>query len=433
MIWLLTIPAAIVLAVIILAIVYAAALNKKTNPDRPEKIETANGYVTACGENLYDGEGKLMRFRGVNFGNWFVPEPWMAVMGVGEFETGHYTFRRGTAAMKANPLLTDDRIEELYHLYMQNYIGDEDFETVKRLGLDTVRIPFTYMNLLNADGSWREDAFRYLDFAVNSCEKYGLYAILDLHGAVGSQNMDNHSGDDNHFELYGNRANMDKTVEIWRKVAERYRDNKTVAAYDLINETRRKPHRFTGRKQFDFYDELYRAIREIDPFHMILMECFTFPTHGVKETVYGWENVCYEYHIYNLTPFSQKTCLGFYKALHNLKGYKVPVYIGEWNAYMNNADWQTTVEYFDKLGWSYTSWTFKTNGYLYNRGIYKNRNSWGLYELDIPPVDLSSASFEEIAAVYKSIGTQNAAKTHVYEFYSGLNERRLANGAETKK
>ena len=417
--WLLAIPAAIVLAIIVLAIVYLAAVNKKTNASRPERIETATGFVTAVGENLYDGEGKLMCFKGVNLGNWFVPEPWMAAMNVGDYETGVYTLRRGTAAMRANKALGEEDIDKLYSMYMDNYIRESDFIEIKKLGMNSVRLPFTYMNLLK-DGVWRDDAFKYIDFAVEMCARHGLYIILDMHGAPGSQNMDNHSGDDSQWGLYKSEENRALTKEIWRRIAERYRGNKTVAAYDLMNETRRKPHRFTGRAQFDFYDELYRTIREVDPCHLIIMECFTFPTHGVKETVYGWSNVCYEYHIYNLTPLKQKTCLNFYKALHNLKGYRVPVYIGEWNAWLKNKDWKLTTDYFDSLGWSYTSWTYKTNGYPYNRKTLPNRNSWGLYELDIKPVDLSSATFEEIASVYSSLGTENAAKTHVYDFYSSL-------------
>ena len=69
----------------------------------------------------------------------------------------------------------------------------------------------------------REDAFAVLDRALSMCEKYGLYAILDHHGAIGSQNMDFHSGNDEQLGLYGSPEYRGKTIAMWKMIAERYR------------------------------------------------------------------------------------------------------------------------------------------------------------------------------------------------------------------
>lgn len=375
------------------------------------------GYVKAVGKELIDGRGKPLRFIGVNLGNWFVQEFWMAASAVGDYETGVYTTVRGERAMKDNELLSDGQIQALYDTYMQNYITENDFREIAALGMNAVRIPFTCYNLANADGSLKADGFKYLDFAVAMCEKYGLYAVLDLHGAFGSQNMDFHSGDDEHFDLYGNPQNREKTIALWKAIAERYKDNRTVAAYDLLNEPRRKKHKFGGRINFDFYDELYKAVRLVDPEHLIMIECFSFPVNGARIKRYGWTNICMEYHIYNLTPFPIGVCNRFYKLLHGLMGYNTPVYIGEWNAFKKPSDWQKSFDFFDKNGWSYTSWTYKTNGYPYKHSV-KNKCNWGLYELDIKPVDLSKASYDEIAEVYSRVRTEFAEKTVVYGYWN---------------
>lgn len=351
----------------------------------------------------------------------------MSLASVGSFDTGRYTQRRGRAAMLQNPNLSAAQAEELEALYLRSYIREEDFRQVARLGMNAVRIPFSYMNL-EEDGALRENAFERLDWAVAMCRKYGLYAVLDLHGAHGSQNMDHHSGDDAHFDLYGNAENEAKTEALWRAIAAHYRGERTVAGYDLLNEPRRKPHRYGGRVNFDYYDRLYRAVREEDPDHLIFIECFSFPCNGARLRRYGWENVCMEYHIYNLTPFSQKTCLRFYKLLHEWMGFRTPVYIGEWNAYGREKDWQTNFAYFDKMGWSFTSWTYKTNAWFYKRDkqylnfyVYthsENRKlNWGLFELDIPTVDISTATYEEIAKTYAASVTENAARTDAYTFW----------------
>lgn len=426
MVWIIVgcIIGALVLAAVA---VCAALLGINPNPHRPAHIEGANGFVQARGTNLYDGAGDLLQLKGVNLGNWFIQEPWMSLASVGSFETGVYTQRRGRAAMRQNPNLTEAQAEELEQLYLHSYIRESDFQTISALGMNVVRIPFSYMNL-EKDGALRQDAFDRLDWAVSMCEKYGLYAILDLHGGHGSQNMDHHSGDDAHFDLYGNAENEARTEALWRAIAEHYRGNRTVAGYDLLNEPRRRPHRYGGRVNFDYYDRLYRAVRKVDSDHLIFIECFSFPVNGARIGRYGWKNICIEYHIYNLTPFSQKTCLRFYKALHNWMGYRTPVYIGEWNAYGRKKDWQTYFAYFDAMGWSFTSWTYKTNSYFYLRDrqyinfyVYthnENRKlNWGLFELDLPTVDLSSATYEEIAATYRASVTENTARTDAYQYW----------------
>ena len=408
----------IVLAVIIYGILCAKSPNKK----RPAKIE-GTGYVQAYGTNVYDANGDILLLKGVNLGNWFDQECWMAVSGVGNYETGRYTQKRGLEAMRANRNLTDEQIDKLDEIYLDAYITEDDFAKISALGLNCVRIPFTYLNLTEKDGvTLKKDAFKYLDWTLDMCEKYKLYAIVDLHGVRGSQNQDLHSGDDAQFNFYNNEENRAIARDLWRTIALRYKDRTIIAGYDLLNETRRAPGKYTGKAQFDYYNELYKAIREVDQNHMLIVECFTFPTHGVNGKKYGWENVCYSYHIYNLMPISQKPCLYFYKALHNLMGYKFPVFIGEFSCWNNKKEWHISFDFFEKLGWSYVSWTYKTNCNLYKND--KKRNMWGLYELDIPPVDLSTATYDEIAAVWGATGTENAKATLIYDAYKEVAERK---------
>ena len=291
------------------------------------------GYVHSIGETIYDGEGKPLVLKGVNFGNWFVQEFWMATSCLPSFETGRYTQRRGFEAMLKNPNLRPEDIRVLEAVYIDNFIKEEDFKRVSGLHLNAIRINFSVYNLTDDGENVRKGGFDKLDWALDMAEKYSLYVILDLHGAIGSQNMDHHSGDDSQFNLYGNAENRRKTVHLWEQIAEHFKDRTIVCGYDLLNEPRRKKHRYGGKRCFDFYDELYKAVRKIDPNHMIFVECFSFPNHGADFQDYGWKNICYEYHIYNLTPISQMACLRFYKAMHRLMGYKAPVYVGEWNAW----------------------------------------------------------------------------------------------------
>ena len=138
--------------------------------------------------------------------------------------------------------------------------------------------------------------------------------------------------------------------------------------------------------------------------------------NGARLDSYDWDNICMEYHIYNLSIFSQKTCLNLYRGLHNLMGYHTPVYVGEWNAFGKESDWKDGFKWFDEQGWSFSSWCYKANAYAYE-DLYQNHSSWSLFDLNIVPVDLSAASFDEIAEVYGRTGTQNAEKMAVYEYW----------------
>ena len=64
-----------------------------------------------------------------------------------------------------------------------------------------------------------------------------MYVILDMHGAFGSQNGMDHSGEINDGkQLYYNQSNKDKTLNLWKKIAEHFKGNPAVAAYDILNE-----------------------------------------------------------------------------------------------------------------------------------------------------------------------------------------------------
>lgn len=385
-------------------------------------MEKKTGFIHAEGTRLIDGEGRPFQIRGVNLGNWFVPECYIALAGVGSFETGVYTTERALRAMKANEKLSEEDMAKLYRLYMDTYLSERDFQEISSVGLNTVRIPFTWRDLTTDGVTLREDAFHYLDWAVSMCEKYGLYAVMDLHGAIGSQNQDFHSGADDTFALYGNPENEEKTEKLWRIIAEHYRDNPTVLGYDLLNECRKASGKFGGRVNSDYYDRLYRAVREVDKNHLILIEYFTFPIHGVGVKHYDWKNVAAEYHIYNLTPLSQKNCLRLIRLMHLVSGNtKVPVYVGEFNAWDRVEDWEATLDYFDRLGWSWSSWAYKVNERPYKKDPAFAREhagrDWGLFVLNEEPVDLSAADYEQIAAVYGRTGTEHARKTYIYEFY----------------
>lgn len=397
-------------AVLITAFIGFAACN-----DKPS--DTALPMLSAVGEDIVDADGNAVVLRGTNFGGWLVQEGWMCPTKQTDTLSTDMTLYSRFGKEKAEALIA---------AYQESWITEEDFKTVKELGLNVVRVPFTYMNvyhhlsdegeLLHPDEfTLREDPFERLDFALEMCKKYGLYLILDMHGAVGSQNGSDHSGDTSRTNLYAGtelgEAYREKTAELWVLVAEHFAGESNVAGYDLLNE----PTRASGATQWDYYDVLYKAVREADPDHMIFIEATWEPNNLPSPEDYGWENVVYEYHHYNWDYNNQpnKSFYTFKKLLGNT--HKVPSLIGEFNAWgdsrrstgkRDQTDLEANagvLEFYNGEGWHWTTWTYKVVGTLRD-------SNWGLFNAstllkDVTKIDPKTDSYEDILAAWSSVDT----------------------------
>jgi aryl-phospho-beta-D-glucosidase BglC (GH1 family) len=280
------------------------------------------------------------------------------------------------------------------------------------MGMTAIRLPFLYMNLTDDDGNFSENAFARLDWFVENCSKRGMYVILDLHGAYGSQNGLDHSGQQNNEggQLFNNQENRAKTVRLWEEIARHFKGNPAVAAYDLLNEpigAGSTEEARTEKLQWDFFDELYKAIRAVDPNHIIMMEACWIPTNLPSPLRYGWENVVYEYHYYawglessteSMTAFNAGALL-----LPKVISHGVPTYIGEFNCFGDDAAWQDTLQFSNQANFHWTTWTYKTN----------HNSNWSIYTLNTESADIYSGTEAQIREAWSKIGTENATATHL--------------------
>ena len=110
-------------------------------------------------------------------------------------------------------------------LESQGHWSKLHFEKVKEMGATLVRIPIHPI-------AWRErtpeEYLKLLDQAVQWCTELGMYVILDWH-SIGNLVM----------ELFQNPmydTSQKETYEFWRTIAFHFRENNTVAFYELFNE-----------------------------------------------------------------------------------------------------------------------------------------------------------------------------------------------------
>jgi glucan-binding YG repeat protein len=337
------------------------------------------------------GLGDTVILRGTNAGGWLLPENWQCPTNAADLlqEKRVLTERFGAA-----------EAERLIRLYENNWWTEEDFDKIKAEDINMIRLPISYFEMLNDDGSLRNDAFERLDWFVSECAKRGIYVQIDMHGAVGSQNGKDHSGDTTIADVgnfYGNEANIQKTIKLWETIAERFKENPWVCGYDLLNEPSA-----VGTIQFETYDRIYKAIRAIDKDHIIYMQAIWEPQHLPNPSYYNWENISYEYHFYGWDvekdAEGQKAFIqNKIKFVNEYTNYGVPVLVGEFSFFSNTQSWLNGLDLFESQGWSYTNWTYKVTG---------EGSSWGLYTAKNNPVDINNDSIETIESKWgKTLNT----------------------------
>lgn len=353
-------------------------------------------FLHADGRKIVNEKGEEVRLRGTNAGSYLVQESWMnpTSSSCHRATVKTLTERFGYEKMRA-----------LYDVYKTAWWTEQDFDNVKSIGFNVIRLPFSYLNLTvdpDEPSDYYQKGFDRIRWFVDECAKRELYVILDLHGAIGSQSGYDHSGD-TRYELYSTPRYMDATVALWEKIASLYVGNKTVAGYDLLNEPLNKKGEGTsGKVQWNFYDRLYKAIRKIDPDHMIFIEGMWSVNALPMPYDYGWENVVYEFHNYQWagsdSPVVQTQSAE--KKVTSYKKFNVPVLIGEFNAFSEEKSWIGVLNAYENGGCNWTTWSYKMCT------DYEDKtNSWGLYCGTLPKIDPKNDSYERIEEIWGKTST----------------------------
>lgn len=413
-----------------------AVFRKNYFTQLPDKVDalnpTGNQPLRAVGRGIYDKNGNRVALNGIGFGNWFLQEQFFSPVGIGaelkkdgSFAKVSYqgvvegyleTFQDEVVElMLKNPNLTEQQVKDLWEMYYDNFIQEEDFANVKSFGLNTIRLPVYFRNFMEGPDDehlvMRSDAFVRLDWFLEMCKKYGLYAIIDMHGVVGGQNGYEHSGTRD-IDFWKNEIYQEEMCTLWKEIALHYKNDRpdlyeTIAAYDLVNEPVDRNTPATTRKQMAVMDKMYQAIREVDTKHMISIEFCWFFNEFPNPEKYGWDNVLYQIHLYNWVHNIIPNDLFYWvqDLVHSFAQHDVPYLIGEFNLFGDENEWIKWLDGYDERGWNWTIWNYK----VASVGWWDN--SWGLYvyrmnlQNEQLKVDLRTATYDEIYNQWQKIGT----------------------------
>ncbi len=313
-------------------------------------IDAQPRFVTTRGKLVISPDGKPLLLKGINLGNWLLPEGYMF-----KFKQTNSPRLIQTAI---NELIGEDDARRFWKTYHDNYITRDDISFIKRSGFNSVRIPFSYRLFVSDTTVPRLEGpgYELLDRVVDWCRREGLYVILDMHAAPGGQTGDNIDDGWAYPFLFESSESQDLTASLWRKIANRYRNDPIVIGYDLLNEPI-APYFDTAalnQKLEPVYRKIVSAIREVDKNHVVYLG-------GAQ-----WDS---NFKIFG-PPFDDKLVYTFHKYWVPVKvdaiqpyldfrtKYNVPIWMGESGE--NTDEW---IDSFRKLletndiGWCF--WPYK--------------------------------------------------------------------------
>lgn len=174
---------------------------------------------------------KRMKIKGVNLGNWLVLEKWMSP-----------SLFEGTTAEDEYYLptqLSPEVYEARIKIHRSEYITERDFASIKRIGLNAVRIPVPYF--IFGDRPPYIGCIAELDKAFSWAEKYGLKILIDLHTAPMSQNGFDNGGLSGVCRWSQIPEEVEFELNVLEKLAERYGHREGLLGITPINEPVTEP------------------------------------------------------------------------------------------------------------------------------------------------------------------------------------------------
>ena len=285
-----------------------------------------------------------------------------------------------------------------------------DFEQIKSLGCDVVRLPINLHYMTNGEPDYTVDPlfYSFLDQVVSWCEDLDINLILD-----------NHTFD---TTVATDPAVASVLIKVWTQMAEHYKSTSNRIFYEILNE----PHGIADNIWNSIQQQVIDAIRAIDTKHTIIVGPAGYNSYNNlnQMPVFSDNNLIYTFHFYDpflfthqgaswadMTPVSgvpfpysadrMPSCpselngtwiagtFTNYKNDGNMANVKrlidiaynfgqqrgVPVYCGEFGVYDLNSPpddrvyWYNIVRsYLDEKNIPWTIWDYKGSFGLFNKG-----------------------------------------------------------------
>ena len=312
--------------------------------------------LKAEGKKIIDQNGNEVLLRGMGLGGWMLMEGYM--MQSSDVADTQHEFRQ-----RLEDLMGVDNTNVFFDKWLENHVTKADIDSLSSWGFNSVRLPMHY-NLftlpieeesIEGENTWLTKGFTIIDELLQWCEENEVYLILDLHAAPGGQGANAAISDYNSDlpSLWESELNKNKTIALWKKLAERYKDEEWIGGYDLLNEVNWEMEN-DNEELLNLYKDITTEIRAVDNNHIIFIEGNGFANDFNGLTPPWDDNMVYSFHKY----WSENTTESIQWVLDIREENNVPLWMGE--AGENSNVWFTdAIELFETndIGWSW--WPMK--------------------------------------------------------------------------
>jgi hypothetical protein len=238
---------------------------------------------------------------------------------------------------------------------------------------------------LDAYDRWLDGALAECDKALAACEKYKIKVLVDLHTPPGGRV----SG--GVCRMFQEKRYQDKLIEVWDKIARRYKGREVVYAYDLLNEAVEGTIGEGLLNWRDLATRAVKAIRAVDSGKAVVFEPSPWGGADGFDALepLDVDRVIYSFHMYQPHSFTHqgvyddKTGITYpgridgefwdkerlreamLPAIEFQKAFNVQIYVGEFSV----ARWapgdsgynylRDVVDLFEEYGWDWSYHAFR--------------------------------------------------------------------------
>jgi endoglucanase len=309
--------------------------------------------LRTLGKKIVNSNSEEVLLKGVGLGGWMLQEGYM-MNSSGAADTQHEFIQKLTMLIGA------DKTAEFYANWRNNFVTKQDVDSIAKWGYNSIRLPMHYNlftlpieeELVAGENTWLNTGFDMVDELLTWCEANQIYLILDLHAAPGGQGKDAAISDydDTKPSLWESEFNKSKTVALWGKLAERYKDKQWIGGYDLLNEVNWPLGTNVLR---DLYVRITNEIRAVDANHILFIEGNGFANDFSGLTPPWDSNMVYSPHKY----WTYNDTASMQWVLDIREQHNVPLWLGE-SGENSNAWFTEAIKLFEvnNIGWAWWPW-----------------------------------------------------------------------------
>lgn len=310
--------------------------------------------------------------QGVNLGGWLVLERWITP-----------SLFKGVDAKAEYGLClklgSDEARRRIAH-HRETFITEEHLRQIKRLGLNSVRVPVGYW-LFGDEAPFVSGGDEVLDRLFVWAGRLDLSVVLVFHAAPGSQNGHDHSGRVTEV-AWTQPQNILRSLDFIERLAQRYGKNRALIGIEVLNEP--SPG-IPLRILMDYYTKAVDVVRTHSHAHVEAIVSDSFRPKQVCRAVRRAKlDAVVDLHLYqiftakdralNINGHVAKAEGEWFRQLRSL-GNRNRIMVGEWSAAMDGSGFErgdysqyalAQRRAFDQAEVSWMYWTARTE----DRGVW---------------------------------------------------------------